>query len=445
MLLSRLLPWLSIGAALAGCKGGARPVASTPKPAVTLSSSAARAPAAPPPPGTSAADPAASQSTPTAADVAADATEANAFAIHLLARTKSAGQNTVISGPSLRQSLGMAYIGARDTTAHEMTLALRLNPDPMVAARLARAELEAWQVARGNAELNVASRIWIDKGFTLRPNFTKTAESDYGAAPLAIDYSKPEEARKAINAWVSEKTRTKIPELLPHGAIDPSSRLVLTNAISFKGRWELPFPKNATKDEPFRIAGKKSPTVPTMHLSDTCRFLATGDVRVLELRYAESQLAMLVVLPDDAGPEALPNVESNLTVDVLQQWTSALATTRVNVALPRFTFRSGGPMSGPLRDLGMRTAFTDAADFSGIAEPRGSDRLFVNQIFHEAWVAVDEIGTEAAAATGTTMRTTSLLTGPVAEFRADHPFLFLIRDTKSGRILFAGRVIDPKT
>ncbi|HVH46557.1 MAG TPA: serpin family protein, partial [Labilithrix sp.] len=300
------------------------------------------------------------------------------------------------------------------------------------------------QEARGSAELAIASRLWIDDDFAVLPDFTKLAETAFGAAPASTDYARPEDARKTINAWVAEKTKDKLPELLPQGSVEPTTRLVVTNAIWFKGRWELPFPKAATKDEPFKLDAKKTVNVPSMHLTDTFRVATLPGLKVLEMRYAESQLAMLVVLPDDPAPSALAKLEAGLGADALEKWNGALATARVNITLPRFTFRSGGPMSAPLQDLGMRTAFTEKADFGGIAEPHGSERLFVGQVFHQTWIAVDELGTEAAAATGATMRTTSLVTGPVVEFRVDHPFVFVVEDTKQDRVLFAGRVANPK-
>lgn len=382
---------------------------------------------------------------PTNAELAADSRNSNAFTLELLKRTKKPSDNTAISGTSVRHALGTIYLGARGKTANEMATALALDNDPKVAASLAEKELSAWQDARGGADLYIANRVWIDDDVALQPELVKTAERAFGAAPSLIDYAKPEDARKTINQWVASKTQQKIPELLPSGAVDPRTRLVVTNAIWFKSRWANQFPKAATTDQTFKAEGKKNLTTPMMHLTDAFRVVQERDVKVLEMRYADSQLAMLVVLPDETDPAALTKLETRISADAVERWTSALATARVNVTLPRFTFRAGGPMNGPLQELGMKIAFTDRADFSGIAEPRGGDRLFLNQVFHETYVAVDEIGTEAAAATGGVMRTTSLVTGPVVDFRADHPFLFFIQDAKRGRILFAGRVATPKS
>jgi len=384
---------------------------------------------------------------PAEGELSADVRNANGFTFKVLAKTKKPTENALVSGTSLRHALGTTYIGARGTTGREMAVALMLDNDPKIAARLARAELDAWQDAKGNAELNIASRLWIDNDFAIQPDFVKTAETAFGAGPASVDYAKPEDARKTINTWVAEKTKDKIPELIPQGSVDPRTELVVTNAIWFKGRWELPFPKPATKEEPFKTDGTRTVTVPMMHLTDSFRAATQPGMKLLDMRYAESQLAMLVVLPDDPTPAAVAKLEAGLGPDTLERWTGALATARVNVTLPRFTFRSGGVMNTTLQDLGMKAAFTDKADFTGIADPQATagERLYINQVFHQTYVAVDEFGTEAAAATGATMRTTSMLTGPVLEFKADHPFLFVIHDTKHGRVLFAGRVANPKT
>jgi serpin B len=379
---------------------------------------------------------------PPPGEASTDIRNANGFTLSVLGRMGKPTENALVSGTSLRQAIGTTYVGARGSTAREMATALALDNDPKIAARLARAELDAWQEAKGSAELNIASRLWVDKGFALQPDFVSTAETSFGAAPAAVSYGKPEEARKTINAWVAEKTKNKIADLLPQGSVDPRTRLVVTNAIWFKGAWQLPFPKGGTKDEPFKVDARKSVSVPTMHLTDSFRVATEQGVKVLEMQYANSALSMLVVLPDDAT--GLAKIEASLGPDVLERWSGALASARVNISLPRFGFRSGGTMNKTLQDLGMKTAFTEKADFSGIADPKGGERLYIDQVFHQTWIAVDELGTEAAAATGTTMRTTSLVTGPVVEFKVDHPFLFVIQDTKHNRVLFAGRVTSPK-
>jgi serpin B len=369
---------------------------------------------------------------------AEDVRAANTFAWKIYERARKAPGNMMLSGPSLRTALAIPYLGAKGATATEMASALGLPSDPARAAEVAKLEATGWEEARGKAELSVASRLFTDKGHAPSAEYARAVESAFGASPEALDFTKPEDARTTINAWVADHTSHKIPELLAKGAVDARSRLVVANAIYFKGRWSSPFVAGSTKDEAFHVDPKKTVTVPMMHATEQHRFAAGDGAKVLELPYAESELQMLLVLPDD--PAGLGKLEGALGDEKIEKWSAALAARRVAVSLPRFTFRSGGSMNAALRDLGIKTAFGDAADFSGISPAKG---ISLSQVAHQTWIAVDEKGTEAAAATGVVMQTTSLAIGPVVEFKADHPFVFVIRDGKSHRTLFVGRVVDP--
>jgi serpin B len=179
-----------------------------------------------------------------------------------------------------------------------------------------------------------------------------------------------------------------------------------------------------------------------MHATESYGLADASGAKALEMRYTGGDLAMLVLLPNDKN--GISKLEDDIAKNGIDAWTKSLASTRVAVTLPKFTFESGGSMNNALKALGIKMAFSANADFSGIASPQGEGRLYVSDVVHKTWVALDEEGTEAAAATGVVMRTTSMPIGPIAEFKADHPFLFFIRDTKTGRILFVGRVTDPK-
>lgn len=406
------------------------PITETPASTSTNTTPVASAPAsAPEPPKATNGEP---EVSPTES---ADVPGANAFGWKILAQTGKATENALVSGASIRQALSPLLTGARGPTADEMARALALEASPSTV--LAQ-ERDRWDFARGRAEggappgieLATANRLWVAKGFALLPDFTQKVSAMGVTAPESVDFGQPR-TRETINAWVSEQTRAKIPELLPSGSLDARTKLVVTNAIWFKGRWSQPFPEGATKDAPFK--GARTSNVPTMEVTDSFGFAESNGTKLVELRYANSQLAMVVVLPTAGKKPDLAAIES-----------TALKTQRVHVSLPKFTFKSGGPMKDALASLGMKTAFTDRADFSGIADAKTAEKLSVGQVFHQTWIAVDERGTEAAAATGGTMHTTAMPMGPVAEFKADHPFWFAIRETKTGRILFAGRVTDPK-
>ena len=226
----------------------------------------------------------------------------------------------------------------------------------------------------------------------------------------------------------------------------------------FKARWSSTFPASATKNEPFTAAAAKT-AVPMMHEASIHRFAQVGTTRVLEMRYSGSELSMLLVLPDDPSPTALAKLEDGVSSDTFDSWTTALRPHRVTVTLPRFKFESGGALDAPLQELGMRAAFTPDADFSGIADPVGGQRLQITHVVQRTYVSVDENGTEAAAATGVVMSVLAAVQAPNADFKADHPFLFFVYDgshgshasqasqaspPSRGRILFAGRVTAPR-
>ena len=365
---------------------------------------------------------------------------ANTFTLRLYSTLakKTPSTNVFVSGTSLRSALGITYLGARNATAREMATALSFGDASTVAVH-AKEEIAAWQAARGKADLVVANRAWVEKTLSVDAHFAAMAADAYGAAPTSLDFkAAPDDGRRAINAWVAEKTSDKIVDLLPTGSIDKSSRLVVTNAIYFKGRWSLPFEASATKDEPFETAPSKTKTTPMMHTTDSYGFGEAGDVKLLELRYEGSDIAMMIVLPNDRA--GLAKVEQKLDAATYESWTKAIKRRRVALTLPKIKLESGGSMAAPLRELGMRTAFTNTADFAGIAP----EKIQIDQVVQKTFVAIDENGTEAAAATGVVMRTTSLQVGGVADFKADHPFLFFLHDAKKGTILFAGRVSDPK-
>ncbi|MBS2019216.1 MAG: serpin family protein [Deltaproteobacteria bacterium] len=436
---------ISGAAASAGCAEPKAPPSTEgahPDAATTVGSVAEPAPSQAARPVTASPDEARGRESTTvdaAAPAAPSAREADDFTLRLFGALRKTPGNLLFSGTSLRTALGVTYLGARGETAREMAGALSFPADAAAAAASAKEEGAAWEAAKGKAQLVVASRAWIEKTMNVDARYAALAEDAYGASPAPLDFlSKPEDGRRAINAWVASKTAEKIVDLVPSGAIDKSTRLVVTNAIYFKGRWALPFEASATKDEPFESAPSKKTNVKTMHTTDTFAFTETPDVKLVELRYEGSELAMTIVLPKDRA--GLAKVEEKLDVATLEAWRKSLTRRRVALSLPRFTFRNGGSMTAPLRAMGMRAAFTRGADFSGIT----TEKIEIGEVLQKTFIAVDENGTEAAAASGVIMRTTSMPMGEVAELKADHPFLFFVHDVKKGAIVFAGRVTEPK-
>jgi serpin B len=364
--------------------------------------------------------------------------------LDLYRKLRRPGENLFLSPPSVFAGLSMAYAGARGTTAQEMARVLHLRGLAPAEVHRAQGRLLAWlsSLARGGIQLDVANALWAQKRQPFLREFAELLKTTYGAGLDHLDFvGAPEQARATINGWVSKKTRGKIAELIPAGAFNEWTRLVLTNAVYFKSSWAIQFPKTATRDLPFTLTSGKKLKVPLMNLTDSFRYGAIPDLQILELPYKGGTLAMVILLPRRV--DGLPAVEQQLSSVWLARQLRRLPRRKVEVYLPRFKVTRVVPLAPVLRALGLKEALLqDGADFSGIDGRRG---LFIAEIFHRAWVEVNEEGTEAAAATaimGEAPEGESPQSPPV--FRADHPFLFLIRDRATGCVLFLGRIENPR-
>jgi serpin B len=287
----------------------------------------------------------------------------------------------------------------------------------------------------------VANRIWGQMGYQFYDRFLEELSVDYGAALAEVDFrNDTEAARLAINAWVEEKTRDRIKNIVPPGSLDRLSTLVLVNAIYFKAQWMDQFSEGMTTEEPFWRSATESVPAPLMRHTDQYGYLETDDAQILELPYRGGVFSMLVYLPKERG--GLAELEQKLSVDRLIEDVQDLPRRRVQVSLPRFEITSSFPLAEILKQLGMTTAFVaDVADFTRMSQ---NPDLFISEVLHKAFVKVDENGTEAAAATAVMMKATGMMDpGTPVTFRADHPFLFVIRYNGTGSILFMGRVSDP--
>jgi len=290
-------------------------------------------------------------------------------------------------------------------------------------------------------QLNVADALWAQRGQSFLPEYLKVVQSSYGAGFQPIDFrAGPDAARATINHWIEKQTNNKIQDLLAPGAVTPTTRLVITNAIYFKGDWLDAFDKKATEDADFHLSASQTVKAPLMHETGGFAYFDGGAFQALELAYKGGALAMVVLLPKDV--DGLPALEQSLTAAALSEWTGKLAPVdKVVVTLPRFAMTRAFELNDALAAMGMAQAFTGAADFSGMT---GRRDFTISAAIHKAFIDVNETGTEAAAATSIVMRATAMrYEPPPVVFRADHPFLFLIRDTRSGAILFLGRVADP--
>jgi serpin B len=362
----------------------------------------------------------------------------NEFAFALYGRLRVGDGNLIVSPASVSTALAMTYAGARGDTADEMAKALHftLPPDELhpAFAELLK-ELNGAGQKRGY-QLSLANALWGQKGLSFKDDFVRLTRNDYGGGLREVDFAHdPQAARKEINTWVEKQTQDHIRDLLGPGAVGRDTRLVLTNAVYFKGDWQRPFKKGQTRNEPFFTADGGSVPAPLMHQTARFRYYEADSLRVLELPYAGKQLSMLVLLPKEV--DGLGELEKSLSADRLAGWLGKLREQEVVVSLPKFKTTSEFRLNGPLSALGMRKAFR-GGDFSGITA-EGS--LPISDVVHKAYVDVNEEGTEAAAATGVVSRAAVLAERPV--FRADHPFVFLIRDARHGSIIFLGRVVNP--
>ncbi len=371
----------------------------------------------------------------------------NAFAMDLYTRLTEQDKNIFYSPYSISAALAMTYGGARAETAKEMASTLHFTmgqagTHPAFGKLIADLNAGGGRGDRRMFELVVANAIWCQTGCPFEPAFRNLVKTHYGAGLNDVDFAQAtEQARQTINAWVARQTKDKIKDLIARGMLDAMTRMVLTNAIYFKSNWAEPFTKRATRDQPFHLAAGGDVTVPMMHQVQRMGYMEGDGFQMVEMPYVGHQLSMLVMLPRKTS--GLPEFERTLTADTLDQWLKAVRNRRVDLFLPRFKTTSQFNLSKVLKAMGMRDAFSpDAADFSGMTT---AQRLFISEVIHKAYVDVNEEGTEAAAATAVGMKASAMPRPeePVV-FRADHPFMFIIRHRQTGSILFAGRLANPK-
>ncbi|XP_069349260.1 leukocyte elastase inhibitor isoform X2 [Eulemur rufifrons] len=341
--------------------------------------------------------------------------------------------------------MAMILLGTRGNTAAQLSKTFHFDSVEEIHSRFQ--SLHADINKRGASYiLKLANRLYGEKTYNFLPEFLASTQKTYGAELASVDFQHAsEDARKTINQWVEGQTEGKIPELLAAGVVDNMTKLVLVNAIYFKGNWQEKFMKEATEDAPFRLNKKDTKTVKMMYQKKKFPYGYIEDLqcRVLELPYQGKELSMLVLLPDDIGDEStgLKKIEEQLTFEKLHEWTKPgnLGIIEVNVGLPRFKLEDSYILNSDLARLGVQDLFNSSkADLSGIS---GARDIFISKIVHKSFVEVNEEGTEAAAATAGVATFAMLM--PEESFVADHPFIFLVRHNPSSTILFLGRFSSP--
>jgi serpin B len=378
-----------------------------------------------------------------AVSAAAVVESGNRFAFDLYERLRSADGNLFFSPASVSVALAMGYAGAAENTAAEMAKTLHLAmPKDQVNEEM-RALLASWKVTdkKQGFRLDVANRLWGQEAYKFLAQYLQVTRDDYGAELARLDFRQPEAARQAINHWVEEQTQDKIKNLIASPDAIKDARLVLTNAVYFKGEWQEQFKKYLTKDDEFHVSATRAIKAPLMRQEHGFRYLAANDLQLLELPYGNGSLSMVVLLPQKV--DGLPQLEAKLSTTNLGKWLGDAKSEDVIVFLPKFKTTATFELTRTLKSMGMASAFNPvSADFSGMT---GERDLYISSVIHKAFVDVNEEGTEAAAATAIIMAPTAVIVRPKAPpvFRADHPFVFLIRDNRNGAILFLGRITDP--
>jgi serpin B len=363
------------------------------------------------------------------------------FALDLYGQLRKRDGNVFYSPYSISGALAMTSAGARGATLEQMSRTLRFpTPGDRLHEAFAGVSRDVAAGGKSGTELFIANALWTQSGLSIRPEFRSTVTQTYGAGLTPLDFVRtPEKARLAINDWAERETRDRIKNLVPEGVITPDTRVVLTNAIYFKGAWKRPFDPKATQPDTFTLAtGQRLGDVPFMIQRAAFRSAETNGLQVLDLPYGSGEQSMIVFLP--ARADGLAELEKTLTAARVTELMSQMTDGDVIVGLPRFKVTAEFRLKEALRGLGMTLPFDfGRADFSGITR---LPRLVLDEVVHKAYVEVNEKGTEAAAATAAVVVAASARRERV--FRADRPFFFLIRDNATGSILFAGRLMDPR-
>ncbi|QDU36801.1 Serpin (serine protease inhibitor) [Maioricimonas rarisocia] len=373
----------------------------------------------------------------------------NGFAFDLYGELREREGNLFFSPASLSTALAMAWAGADGETRNEMGRVLRFhrNPSELPPERVHETYGEFTDLlnsagAGGGYVLQTANRLWGQEGFAFLPEFRQITREHYGAELAELDFRQTESSRLAINSWVERQTREKITNLIPEGVLTPDTRLVLTNAIYFKGGWKEEFSKERTEEASFHLTSGKTINAPLMQQTEKFVYGETESVQLLRLPYAGGDVSMLIVLP--RAESSLAELEQQLSGEQVTKWQRQMRRRKVHVLLPRFRMTSTFRLADVLREMGMVTAFDpQAADFSRMSR---QEQLMISEVVHKAYVDVNEEGTEAAAATGIVFEPTAAPVNPEepVEFRADRPFLFLLQDQHTGAILFLGRLSRPE-
>jgi serine protease inhibitor len=365
----------------------------------------------------------------------------NSFGLELFSRVAGEAdinKNTTVSPLSVSLALAMTYNGAQGETKTEMEKAMKLSGlTPEQINNSHKALVEALQSGDPQVVLEIANAIFHRSGMTIEPDFIKTNQDYYSAKVNALPATS-NEALKAVNDWVAQKTHDKIPTILDQ--VDPQTAMILLNAIYFNGIWKTKFDEKATHNLPFNFADGTQKEVPTMKLENSLEYTSNDLFSAVNLPYGNGQFQMTVLLPNEG--KTTKNMIAQLNTDNWRGWMKSFKSGDCVVTMPRFKFSWDMELNDVLKTMGMQKAFTSMADFSGICKDGG---LYIDKVIHKTYIDVNESGTEAAAVTAVVMRFTSSLEPDLRKyFTVNHPFLFAITEKTTGAILFIGEVTNPE-
>lgn len=375
-----------------------------------------------------------------ATQVSALAASSNAFAFDLYEQLRANDDNLFFSPYSVSTALAMTSAGARGKTLDEMKRVLHFPDQAELHPAESTLSSDMLRRAGKQVELTTANALWLQKGRPVRDDFLSLMRTHYRAGCQQVDFiGNTESARLTINRWTEKQTRRHIRDLLPHGVLSRDTRLVLTNAIYFKAKWEKEFEKSQTRNEDFHLLNGRTLKKPMMHQTDTFAYTETDGLQVLEMPYSGNDFSLVILLPRNKAN--LADVEGKMSKS-LNHWLESLSQQKVIVTVPRFEMTRAMSLKNTLSRMGMSRAFTGAAEFDGI--DNGQSQLCIGDVIHKAFVEVSEKGTEAAAATAVELMLWSspgMSPQRPVEFTANRPFVYLIRDRGTGAILFLGRYV----
>jgi serine protease inhibitor len=373
--------------------------------------------------------------------------DASEFCFSLYSSLNEPSSNILFSPYSIYTCLSMVYAGARGETASQMQTALSLNINqkklPAASAKLSKMLL-AQQSETQSYEMHIANGLWLDLDTFVLSDFRHVAENDYNATVQPLNFSQSDLAMNTVNEWASNHTNGKIPKILQEGDVDGSTRVLLTNAVYFKGSWLKPFDPKSTTTASFFFPPEVSTEVKMMENTAAFPYFENDSMQMLALPFKgktsdNGQIACLILLP--RTKLQLSDVENALTTSNIEEWTSQLKEQSVNVKLPKFNLTKRLDLNQALQALDMKLAFTKDADFSGID---GMRDLVLSKVVHDTFFSLDEAGVTAAAATAASINVTAVQQkNPPIDFNADHPFLFLIVDLNTKTLLFMGKFLKP--